>query len=249
MLSVRKNGNTYFLALRALALATAIVIMVSSLCGCFLRQDDNSVPTSKPATTAQQGDGQTETVAETPDQSQTETPAPETTPTPENTQDAAETPTEASTGEPIIGALIPKHGIEIHREGCPHLQSIPESRRIAMEWNRDSKKEFSVHLKIETDDRKGITTDIMDATAKAKVFIERMSVVSGKKNGRVRLVFRIARRDMLEHLMEEIREAIDSDNWDSWKKKTLDDLNEEKQNHKVMNQPKFYQKVINEELK
>jgi|UniRef100_I5ARC8 queuine tRNA-ribosyltransferase len=51
------------------------------------------------------------------------------------------------------------------------------------------------------------------------------------------------------HLMEEIREAIDSDNWDSWKKKTLDDLNEEKQNHKVMNQPKFYQKVINEELK
>ncbi len=100
MLSVRKNGNTYFLALRALALATAIVIMVSSLCGCFLRQDDNSVPTSKPATTAQQGDGQTETVAETPDQSQTETPAPETTPTPENTQDAAETPTEASTGEP-----------------------------------------------------------------------------------------------------------------------------------------------------
>jgi GTP pyrophosphokinase len=108
-------------------------------------------------------------------------------------------------GEPIIGALIPKHGIEIHREGCPLLQSIPESRRIAMEWNRDSKKEFSVHLKIDTDDRKGITTDIMDATAKAKVFIERMSVVSGKKSGRVRLVFRIARRDMLEHLMEEIR--------------------------------------------
>lgn len=108
-------------------------------------------------------------------------------------------------GEPIVGALMPKHGIEIHRKDCPHLQAIPESRRISMEWNRDSKKEFSVHLKIVTDDRKGITTDIMDATARAKVFIERMSVVSGKKNGRIRLVFRIARRDMLEHLVEEIR--------------------------------------------
>nr|WP_027872233.1 tRNA guanosine(34) transglycosylase Tgt [[Eubacterium] cellulosolvens] len=51
------------------------------------------------------------------------------------------------------------------------------------------------------------------------------------------------------HLMEEIREAIDNDTWDTWKKKALDDLNEEKQNHKVMNQPKFYQKVINEEVR
>jgi queuine tRNA-ribosyltransferase len=48
------------------------------------------------------------------------------------------------------------------------------------------------------------------------------------------------------HLMEEIREAIDNDSWDSWKKKALDDLNEERQNHKVMNQPKFYQKVRND---
>jgi queuine tRNA-ribosyltransferase len=46
--------------------------------------------------------------------------------------------------------------------------------------------------------------------------------------------------------MEEIREAIDNDSWDSWKKKALDDLNEERQNHKVMNQPKFYQKVRND---
>ena len=58
---------------------------------------------------------------------------------------------------------------------------------------------------METEDRKGIAPDIVYATAKAKFFSERMSVVSGKKNGRVRLVFRIARRDMLEHLMEEIR--------------------------------------------
>lgn len=109
-------------------------------------------------------------------------------------------------GESIIGALIPKHGIEVHRKDCPHLLKIPESRRISMEWNRDSKQEFHVHLKIETDDRKGITADILDETAKAKIFIERMSVVSIKKAGRIRLVFRIARRDLLDRLVESIRQ-------------------------------------------
>ena len=76
-----------------------------------------------------------------------------------------------------------------------------------MEWNRDSKQEFFVHLKIETDDRKGITADILNALSEAKVFIERMSVVSAKKSGRIRLVFRIARRDLLEHLMDAIRKV------------------------------------------
>ena len=108
-------------------------------------------------------------------------------------------------GEPIMGALMPKQGIEVHRKDCEHLLQIPESRRISMEWNRDSKKEFSVHLKVETDDRKGITAEILDEMNKAKVFIERMSVVSAKKSGRIRLVFRIARRDLLERLMESIR--------------------------------------------
>ncbi len=108
-------------------------------------------------------------------------------------------------GEPIIGALMPKHGIEVHRKDCTRLLNIPETRRISMEWNSDSKKEFSVHLKVDTDDRKGITAEILDEMNKAKVFIERMSVVSAKKAGRIRLVFRIARRDILERLMESLR--------------------------------------------
>lgn len=108
-------------------------------------------------------------------------------------------------GEPIVGALMPKHGIEIHRDSCPELLQIPESRRILMEWNRNSTQEFSVHLKIETDDRKDITADILNCLSKARVFIERMSVVSAKKSGRIRLVFRIARRDLLEHLVDSLR--------------------------------------------
>lgn len=76
-----------------------------------------------------------------------------------------------------------------------------------MEWNKDSKQEFSVHLKIETDDRKGITADILDKLSEAKVFIERMSVVSAKKSGRIRLVFRIARRNLLENLISAIQKV------------------------------------------
>lgn len=110
-------------------------------------------------------------------------------------------------GESIVGALIPKHGIEVHRKDCPRLAEVPESRRISMEWNKDSNQEFSVHLKIETDDRKGITADILDKLSEAKVFIERMSVVSAKKSGRIRLVFRIARRNLLESLVSAIQKV------------------------------------------
>lgn len=45
------------------------------------------------------------------------------------------------------------------------------------------------------------------------------------------------------HLMEEIRDAIDSGTWDTWKKDTLYALDEEHEKHTVMHQPLYYQKV------
>lgn len=45
------------------------------------------------------------------------------------------------------------------------------------------------------------------------------------------------------HLMEEIRAAIDSGTWDTWKKDTLYAMDEEHEIHTVMHQPVYYQKV------
>ena len=45
------------------------------------------------------------------------------------------------------------------------------------------------------------------------------------------------------HLMEEIRAAIDSGTWDTWKKDTLYAMDEEHEKHTVMHQPVYYQKV------
>ncbi len=49
------------------------------------------------------------------------------------------------------------------------------------------------------------------------------------------------------HLTAEIRDAIDEDRWDSWKKETLYNLREEEEKHQVMYQPKYYQKVMKKE--
>ncbi|MFA6835115.1 MAG: bifunctional (p)ppGpp synthetase/guanosine-3',5'-bis(diphosphate) 3'-pyrophosphohydrolase [Fibrobacteraceae bacterium] len=107
-------------------------------------------------------------------------------------------------GEDIVGALIPKRGIEVHKKNCPELKKVPTSRLIAMEWNVDSKQEFRCHLRIETDNRKGITADILTEISKANAFLERMSVVSARDAGRIRMEFRIFRREQLEHLISRI---------------------------------------------
>jgi GTP diphosphokinase / guanosine-3',5'-bis(diphosphate) 3'-diphosphatase len=107
-------------------------------------------------------------------------------------------------GEPIVGVLVPKRGIEVHKKTCAKLAKIPVTSLLAMEWKADSAKEFNCHLRIETDNRKGITSDILEKLNKANGFLERMSVTSNETAGRIHAVFRIFRRSQLDVLVRNI---------------------------------------------
>ena len=116
-------------------------------------------------------------------------------------------------GDDIVGVLRPQIGIEVHKIHCQSLKELPASQQIAVKWSEDTTKPFTAHLTIETDNRKNITLDILQELKNANVFLDRMSVVSAKYSGRIRLVFKAFRKEQVDtiiskiHLISGVREV------------------------------------------
>jgi len=108
-------------------------------------------------------------------------------------------------GEEIVGVLVPKRGIEVHNTNCRNLEKVSSKRLLAVEWNTGSSKAFSTYLVIETDNKKGITIEILNTLEKSNIFLERMSVVSVKYSGRVRVVFKAFRNEQVRTIMSNIQ--------------------------------------------
>ncbi len=109
-------------------------------------------------------------------------------------------------GEPIIGAMMPHQGIEVHNAHCSKLKEIEKERIIAVTWDDENANSFEVSMVLETDNRKGITIDILNELSKANVFLSRMSVASIKYSGRVRLTFKAFRKSQVDKVIESLKQ-------------------------------------------
>ncbi|MBO5949368.1 MAG: bifunctional (p)ppGpp synthetase/guanosine-3',5'-bis(diphosphate) 3'-pyrophosphohydrolase [Fibrobacteraceae bacterium] len=108
-------------------------------------------------------------------------------------------------GEEITGVLVPHQGIEVHNTGCSKLEEIPPEQLIAVTWDGESSRSFETHLSIDTDNRKGITIDVLNELSNANVFLVRMSVASVKYSGRIRLTFKAFRKTQVEKILMNIK--------------------------------------------
>ncbi len=108
-------------------------------------------------------------------------------------------------GEDIVGVLVPHEGIEVHHKGCVKLSQLSAENLIAVRWDGESDRSFETHLSIDTDNRKGITVDILNELSHANVFLVRMTVASVKYSGRVRLTFKAFRKDQVESVISAIQ--------------------------------------------
>lgn len=107
-------------------------------------------------------------------------------------------------GESIVGVLVPKKGIEVHNSSCKNVEKVPSEQLLAVEWNADDTQSFTTYLLIKTDNRQGITIDVLNALAKSNIFLERMSVSSVKYSGRIRLTFKAFRKKQVHSIMQSI---------------------------------------------
>jgi GTP pyrophosphokinase len=108
-------------------------------------------------------------------------------------------------GDPIVGILRPKIGIEVHTTDCPQLKNLPEDQHIAVEWSEDIKHSFEAHLTIETENRKNITFDVLQELKRANVFLERVTSASKHYSGRIRLVFKAFRKEQVDTIINAIK--------------------------------------------
>lgn len=109
-------------------------------------------------------------------------------------------------GDPIIGILRPKVGIEVHNTMCEQLKNLPQnSSRIAVEWSEATKHSFEVHLTIENENRKNVTFYVLQELKRANVFMDRVSSVSLLYSGRIRLTFKAFRKEQVDEIVKNIR--------------------------------------------
>lgn len=108
-------------------------------------------------------------------------------------------------GEEITGVLVPHQGIEVHNTGCSKLEEISPEQLIAVTWDGESSRSFETHLSIDTDNRKGITIDVLNELSHANVFLVRMSVASVKYSGRIRLTFKAFRKTQVDKILMNIK--------------------------------------------
>ena len=108
-------------------------------------------------------------------------------------------------GDPVVGVLRPKIGIEVHNTDCPQLKNLPMEQRIAVEWSEDIKHSFETHLTLETENRKNITFDVLQELKRANVFLERVSSASQHYSGRIRLVFKAFRKEQVDSIITAIK--------------------------------------------
>jgi len=74
-------------------------------------------------------------------------------------------------GEPIIGFITRGRGITIHRRSCPKVLEIDKERIIDVEWERGSKSERIIRIRVETADTSGLLVKM------SKIFAENGSNV------------------------------------------------------------------------
>ena len=108
-------------------------------------------------------------------------------------------------GDPIIGILRPKIGIEVHTTDCPQLKNLPVEQRIAVGWSDDIKHSFEAHLTIDTENRKNITFDVLQELKRANVFLDRVTSASKHYSGRIRLVFKAFRKEQVDSIISAIK--------------------------------------------
>ena len=108
-------------------------------------------------------------------------------------------------GDPVVGVLRPKIGIEVHNTDCPQLKNLPMEQRIAVEWSEDIKHSFETHLTIDTENRKNITFDVLQELKRANVFLDRVTAASQHYSGRIRLVFKAFRKEQVDTIINAIK--------------------------------------------
>ncbi len=112
-------------------------------------------------------------------------------------------------GDPVIGYITRGSGISVHRADCPNVltnNAEEQSRMIEVSWDVGINDMYKVNIKIVSQDRPGMMSDIMNVTSEAKINIFSLSCHTDKnKVATTHMGIDITSLDQLEYIMTKIR--------------------------------------------
>jgi GTP pyrophosphokinase len=66
-------------------------------------------------------------------------------------------------GDEIVGYVTQGRGVTVHRVDCPNLKVVPDERRIEVEWDSATNREYQVDIEVSGFDRQGLLNGVLQA--------------------------------------------------------------------------------------
>jgi len=111
-------------------------------------------------------------------------------------------------GDPIIGHISAGKGIVVHTESCPNmfeLRNKPEET-MAVRWDPNVDQDFSVELRIELDNIKGVIAVLASTITNADANVERINMAEkDAKLASINIVFSVHDRVHLANVIKRLR--------------------------------------------
>jgi RelA/SpoT family (p)ppGpp synthetase len=116
-------------------------------------------------------------------------------------------------GEAIVGVISRGRGVMIHRDDCPNLNKMDQNRLIEVSWGNALQldQRFATTIEVECIDRIGISRDILDKVANAKLNILDVRVITRptRQTALVRVSIEVPSVQALEKLIESVHKLSD----------------------------------------
>ena len=111
-------------------------------------------------------------------------------------------------GDPIIGFITRGKGVSIHRMDCSNIVNEEKERIIEVEWDRAAKGTYAVDIEIEANDRVNLLTDVLNAIAELKLYLNAAKARSKKGSAYINLTLEITDSDQLQSIFKRV-ELVD----------------------------------------
>jgi guanosine-3',5'-bis(diphosphate) 3'-pyrophosphohydrolase len=113
-------------------------------------------------------------------------------------------------GDDIAGYVTQGRGVTVHRADCHNLLTVPNERRIEVEWDSNTDKSYQVDIEVSGFDRRGLLSEVLQAVSDAKTDLSAV-VARGDRRGMASIHIRIGIQNInhLQSVVERVKRVRD----------------------------------------
>ena len=110
-------------------------------------------------------------------------------------------------GDPIVGFITRGKGVSVHRSDCPNLVNEEKDRVIEVAWEKEVQGTYPVDIEIEGSDRVNLLTDIMNAIAEMKLYLDAAKARTKKGTAFINLTLEISHSDQIQAIFKRVKKV------------------------------------------